>query len=336
MPAHNPRARGVNGTIRLGLVLAAAVMVPHPALAAGPAPVDLGSAAHFAILGDSSVSSTGGGTIEGDLGLSPGSGSSITGILTNQVHGVVYQVDATGPLGPYATVGPGLLSTSRVDSTAAYLDAEGRTVDRIVLSANENLGGQTLAPGLFWSPSALQIAGDLILDAGGDPNAVWIFQMHNSTLTTAEGAGHSRVILAGGAQARNVFWQVGSSATIKTFSVFKGTILALSDITMDTSCVIEGRALAGRDITFNGTSISLPTPEAPRFTHISRTATDSATVVLSTPPYFLVTLEACPDLLLTNWTTIVTDTPAASPWTNTDYAATAAVTQRFYRAFITP
>ena len=231
-------------------------MVPPRTLAAGPAPVALGSAAHFAILADSSISSTGGGAIDGDVGLSTGYGSSITGLLSNQVNGIIYAVDSSGPAG--SVPDPGLLSTAKFDFATAYTDASGRSADRIPLTAAENLGGQTLAPGLYGSPSSLQIAGDLTLDAGGDPDAVWIFQMPASTLTTADGPGNSRVILAGGAQARNIFWQVGSSATIGTFSDFKGTILAALDITLGTSCAVEGRALAGRDLTYNGESISLP------------------------------------------------------------------------------
>lgn len=246
--------------IRDGLMMAAvAMMLPCLTLAAsGPAPVDLGSAAHFAIFAGRAISSTGGGTISGDVGLSPGTGSSITGLITNQVNGLIYAIDATGPAG--SVVDPELLSTSKVDLAAAYDDAAARSVDRITVAGN--IAAQTLAPGLYWSSSSLMITGDLTLDAGGDPNAVWIFQMA-STLTTAAGAGNSRVILTGGAQAANVFWQVGSSATLGTFSVFKGTLMAAVDITMDTSCTMEGRALAGRDLTFNGESISLPTlPEA--------------------------------------------------------------------------
>jgi len=108
-------------------------------------------------------------------------------------------------------------------------------------------------------------------------------------------------------------------------------------ITMNTSSTMEGRALAfTAGVTFNAEGGSLPALEAPGFTHISRTTTDSVTVVLSTTPYFLLTLEMSPGLSLTNWTTIARDTPAVGPWTFTDDTATAALTQRFYRTFITP
>jgi hypothetical protein len=99
---------------------------------------------------------------------------------------------------------------------------------------------------------------------------------------------------------------------------------------------MEGRALARiAGVTYNGIGGSLPTPEAPIFTDISRTTTNSATVVLKTTPYFLLTLQSSPGLSPPNWTTIATNTPVTSPWTFTDNTATATVTQRFYRAFIT-
>jgi hypothetical protein len=123
--------------------------------------------------------------------------------------------------------------------TTAYNDAAGRTVGAVTTAGN--LGGQTLAPGLYKSTTSLEISsGDLTLDALGDPNAVWIFQMA-STLVTTTGR---QVILSGGAQAANIYWQVGSSATIGANSVFKGTILASESVTMNTGATLEGRALA--------------------------------------------------------------------------------------------
>ena len=128
---------------------------------------------------------------------------------------------------------------AQLDLTAAYNDAAGRTLGAVIVAGN--LGGQTLSPGLYKSTSSLEISsGDLTLDALGDPNAVWIFQMA-STLTTTAGR---QVILSGGAQAANIFWQVGSSATIGTTSVFKGNILAYTSITMNTGATLDGRALA--------------------------------------------------------------------------------------------
>jgi len=136
-------------------------------------------------------------------------------------------------------MGDAVTQGAKTDLTTAYNDAAGRTVGAVSVAGN--LGGQTLAPGLYISTSSLEISsGDLTLDALGDPNAVWIFQMA-STLVTTTGR---QVILSGGANAANVFWQVGSSATIGGSSVFKGTILAAQSITLDTGATLDGRALA--------------------------------------------------------------------------------------------
>src|SRR5206468_11179690 len=141
-----------------------------------------------------------------------------------------------------------------LDLTAAYNDAAGRTEGAIGVAGN--LGGQTLTPGLYKSTSSLEISsGDLTLDAQGDPNAVFIFQM-GSTLTTTVGR---QVILTGGARAANVFWQVGSSATLGTGSVFKGTIMALASITVTTGVNVEGRLLARTAaVTLDSNDIRLP------------------------------------------------------------------------------
>jgi len=323
--------------IFLILFLVAAVITPRQMLAgSGPQPVDLGSAAHFAILAGTAISSTGGGIIDGDIGLSPLGGEFITGLTTAQVNGTIYAVDTTGPTGSRAD--PMLLSMAKNDLSNAYNDATSRSIDQITLTDGENIGGQNLAPGLYWSASSLAITGDLILDAGGTSNAVWIFQM-GSTLTTADGGiGNplSRVILTNGALARNIIWQVGSSATLGTYSVFRGTILAKTSISMGTGSAMEGRALASEGaVTFNSQTGSLPMPEAPKFTYIS-TSNDTVTVVISTTPYYLVTLEACPDLLSTNWTTVTNDTPTTSLWTNTEHIVMADVTQCFFRAYLTP
>ncbi|MEI6210237.1 MAG: ice-binding family protein [bacterium] len=238
------------------LALALAVLAPCQTLqAASPAPVSLRSCAGFTILGATAVSTDGGGgIINGDVGLSPGAGSAITALTAAQVKGTIYAVDVSGPAG--SVMAPALLTTAQGDLTSAYIDAAGRSLARITVSGN--IGGTTLAPGLYLSSSSIQITGDLTLDAGGDPNAVWIFQM-GTTLTTAAGStpadkpGNSRVILAGGAQAKNVFWQVGSSATLGAYSVFKGTIMANVSITMGVGAITEGRALARTGaVTFNG------------------------------------------------------------------------------------
>jgi hypothetical protein len=145
---------------------------------------------------------------------------------------------------------------AQLDLTTAYNDAAGRTVGAIGVAGN--LGGQTLTPGLYKSTSSLAISsGNLTLDAQGNPNAVFIFQMA-STLTTSSGLG---VILAGGANPANIFWQVGSSATIGTSSAFDGNILASASISLATGATLNGRALALTAVTLDSNSVTSPVPE---------------------------------------------------------------------------
>src|ERR1051325_7526377 len=204
------------------IVLAVAVMFLRQDATAGQAPVPLGTATTFGVLAGSTVTSTGETTVNGDLGVSPG--AAVTGTL--RVSGMIHAGDPTA-------------AQAQAHLTIAYDDAAGRTVGAITVAGN--LGGLTLVPGLYKSTSSLEISsGDLTLDAQGDPNAVWIFQMGSTFVTTVG----RQVILAGGAKAANIYWQVGSSATLGTISVVKGNILALASITMNTGATLEGRALA--------------------------------------------------------------------------------------------
>jgi cytoskeletal protein CcmA (bactofilin family) len=185
---------------------------------------NLGSAISFAVLAASTVTSAGVSAVSGEMGLSPG--TSVTGFPPGMLAGMLHIADPTA-------------AQAQLDLTAAYNDAAGRTLGAITLAGN--LGGRTLAPGLYKSTSSLEISsGDLTLDAQGDASAVYIFEMA-STLVTTVGR---RVILAGGAQAANIYWQVGSSATLGVNSVFKGNILAMASITVTTGADVEGRLLA--------------------------------------------------------------------------------------------
>lgn len=299
--------------ILLGLVLATAFLsAPQTLLAAGPAPIDLKSAAHFTILATSTTTTTGGGIINGDVGLSP-VGSQ--GIPPEKINGTIHNGD------PVAAQAQLDLNDAIIAASPAQLPGG--------INAGAELGSQTLVAGVYQSPSgSYGITGDLTLFGG--PDDVWVFQMA-STLTVAVSG---RVILTGGAQARNIFWQVGSSATLGTSSVFKGTIMAYASISMNASSTLDGRALAQNGaVTYNGDGGALPTPDAPIFTRISRTA-NSSVIVLDTSAYFLVTLESSPGLSPANWTTLATNTPTTSIWTFTN-ATQSTVTQRFYRAFIT-
>ncbi len=189
------------------------------------APVPMTGASNFAVLAGSAVTNTGATVITGDLGLSPG--SSIGGFPPGILNGTRHINDP-------------IANQAKLDLTAAYNNAAGRTSTDIV-TLSGNIGGLTLTPGLYKSTSSLAISsGDLTFDAKGNANAIFIIQIA-STLTTTSGR---KVILAGGASASNIFWQVGSSATFGTTSVFKGTILAMQSITFNTGAKLDGRALA--------------------------------------------------------------------------------------------
>jgi hypothetical protein len=202
--------------------------------------VNLGSAEEFGILAGVGVSNAAGFSVINNMnvGIYPGLRSSITGFPpATIVNGVIYAADDIAPPGVAA-----LLLQAKLDLTAVYLFTEGATSPAPATVSGDQ-GGKTLAPGIYKSTSTLLIqSGDLTLDAQGDPNAVWIFQIA-SDFTTVGGAG-GNVILTGGAQAKNVYWQTGSSATIGDYTIFQGNILALTSITMNSHATAVGRMLA--------------------------------------------------------------------------------------------
>ena len=204
-------------------------------------PVVLGAAANFAVLAGPTVTNTGLTMIVGDLGVSPG--TAITGFPPGSVVGLQHAGDPTA-------------AEAEADLKTAYDEATARTSCSIPLAGN--LGGKTLAPGLYTSTTSLEIsAGDLTLDAEGDPDAVFVFQMTTTLITTSA----RQIILSGSAKAANVFWQVGSSATLGSSSLFEGTIMAAQSITLDTGATLEGRALARiAAITLDSSSITKPAP----------------------------------------------------------------------------
>lgn len=210
--------------------------------------VNLRSTADFVILAGSLISNVPTSAITGDIGLSPAARSFITGFGLTEVTGEIYAADDISPVGV-----PAMLTAAKGDLTTAYNDAAGRTsIDMVLLSGN--LGGLTLTPGLYKSSGSLEIsAGDLTFK--GDANAVFIIQIA-STLNTTPGR---QIILSGGAKASNIFWQVGTSATLGTTSVFKGTIMADQSISLNTGAIIEGRLFARiAAVTLKGNTIVKP------------------------------------------------------------------------------
>jgi hypothetical protein len=186
--------------------------------------VALGAAGTFTILAGSTVTSTGFAVVNGDLGLSPG--TSVTGFPPAILTGTSHVNNPTS-------------AQAQLDLTTAYNDAAGRTLAPVVVAGN--IGGQTFGPGLYKSTSTLAISsGNVTLDAQGDPDAIFIFQIASAFSVTSG----RQVFLINGAVPANVFWQVGTSATFETTSVFKGIILADQSISFDTGATLDGRALA--------------------------------------------------------------------------------------------
>lgn len=193
-----------------------------PSAFAAEAPVNLGSAGSYSILAGQTVTNTGSSTIAGNLGTSPG--TAITGFPPGLVSGEVHLAD-----------GPASLAQS--DLGVAYDNAASRQPMEIL---DADLSGRTLVGGVYARNTNLGLTGNVTLDGQGDPNSVWIFQIGSSLTTSID----SSVNLINGANACNVYWQVGSSATIGTRSDFKGSIMALTSVSVNTDSTVQGRVLA--------------------------------------------------------------------------------------------
>jgi hypothetical protein len=272
--SRSPRSRLLRrwgaGVLSLGvaavMVIVGAVGWTVSAAAAQP-PVGLGTAASFAVLAGSTVTNTGATVISGNLGLDPG--TAVTGFPPGKV------------IKGKTSVADAVALQAKSDLTTAYNDAAGRTP---VTTVSKNLGGQELAPGVYHAAKAMSLTGTVILDAHGDASAVFIFQA-GSTLITASS---SKVSLIDGADACNVFWQVGSSATLGTSTTFVGTILALTSATLDTGATVTGRALARNGaVTLDDNLITVPTcatTGTTTTTAAAATTTTSASSATTTPP----------------------------------------------------
>ncbi|MDX6584332.1 MAG: hypothetical protein QOI10_3516, partial [Solirubrobacterales bacterium] len=212
------------GLTTLAMMCAVVLLLAFSGTAEAATAAGLGTADSFAVLGGSTVTNTGPSVISGNLGVSPG--SAVTGFPPGTVtNGTIHAADAVA-------------DQAQRDTTTAYDDLAGQPCDTNL--TDQDLGGLTLTSGVNCFKKSAQLTGTLTLNAQGDPNAVFIFQI-GSTLTTASG---SRVNLINGAQACRVFWQIGSSATLGTTTAFVGNVLAYTSITANTSATVQGRLLA--------------------------------------------------------------------------------------------
>jgi hypothetical protein len=259
------RRRAAGAAVGAAALLVWAVAGQSPAYAAD-APVGLGTAAAYSVLGGTTVTNTGATTLAGDLGVYPG--SAVTGFPPGIVAGAIHAGDAAA-------------GQAQSDLTTAYNDAAGRAATTTVAG---DLVGQTLTPGVYKSSGPLAVSGALTLNGQGNPNSVFIFQVA-STLTTASA---SSIVLTNSAQACNIYWQVGSSATLGTGSTFNGNILALTSITATTGTTVQGRALARNGqvsldtnvFTMPGCATATPSPSAtPTAAAVPTAATPTATAL---------------------------------------------------------
>lgn len=242
--------------IAVALAFGFAWAVPR-AYAVGPTTVNLATADPFAILAGTGITDVPTSVIIGNVGVSPASGASITGLTCAEVTGTIYTVDAAGPA--CRVVDGPLMVTAKNDLTAAFIDAAGRTP---VTTVPTELGGTTLTAGVYDSASTTfgitAGAGPLVLDGQGDSSAVFIFEMDAAGTGLTVGPG-STVSLVNGAQACNVFWRVDTAA-IDTTAAFKGNVLALTSITVANGANIEGRLLARNgNVTLDNDTVTRPT-----------------------------------------------------------------------------
>jgi hypothetical protein len=227
------------------------------ATAAGPSPVNLRTAGDFAILTGTGVTTTGTTTVVGDMGVSPIAATAMTGFgliadstntfsTSSLVTEKIYAAD-------YAPPTPSKMTTAISDMETAFTDAAGRTSPDFIELGGGDISGKTLLPGLYKWGTGVLITNAGITLAGG-PNDIWIFQVAGNMIVD-NGAIFT---LVGGAQAKNIFWQISGKATLGTTADVKGIILSQTLISMNTGAKLSGRALAQTAVTLIANTISAP------------------------------------------------------------------------------
>ena len=248
------RASAIGATLLCGALVGAFL----PGVASAATQVQLGTATPFAVLAGSEVTNVPTSAITGDVGLSPATGGDYAGLTQLQVTGAIYATDGAGPAG--SVNDPGLLTQAKNDLTTAYVTAANDLPTATYSSGDNQLGGKTLNPGVYAFGHAatanLTAASPLVLSGNG----VFVFQASSDLVT----ASSSVVELVNGAQACNVFWVVGSSATLASSSTFVGTLMALDSATLATGATVDGRILArNAAVTLDANTITAPTTCTP-------------------------------------------------------------------------
>jgi hypothetical protein len=238
--------------LALGVTAAALFATAGSALGAapGPVPVFLGSAGKFVILTKTGITNVPTSAVTGDIGTSPITGAA--NLLTcTEVTGKVYSADAAGP-GPCSVEDPARLTVAVLDMQYAYTDAAGRSTPDYTELGTGNIGGMTLVPGLYKWGTGVTIPTDVTLSGG--PNDVWIFQISGNLIQSNGAAVH----LSGGAQARNVFWQVAGLTVLGTTAHFEGIVLCKTMIAMQTGASVNGRLYAQTAVTLQMNAVTKP------------------------------------------------------------------------------
>ena len=236
----------------MATMLAVVALGASSAAIAAQTPVDLGSAGTFAILSKSGVTDVYQSAVTGNVGSSPITGAAIL-LKCKEVSGTIFSVNAAGPF-PCTVTAPSYLTASVLDMQIAYLDAKGRSSpDFTELGAGE-IGGKTLRPGLYKWGTGVKISSNVTLMGG--PNDVFIFQIAGPLLQ----ASATRVIMARGAQAKNVFWQVAGGVAIGTTAHLEGNVLSKTNIAVKTGASVHGRLLAQTAVTLQMNAVTQPGP----------------------------------------------------------------------------
>jgi hypothetical protein len=308
-----------------------AVLLTNSDAIGAQAPVNLGTSGNYVILAKSGISSVPTSAVTGNLGVSPIDSTAITGFsltldssgqfsTSSQVTGEVYAPDYASPTSVSLTTAVG-------DMQTAYTDAAGRTLPDYTELGSGNIGGMTLTAGLYKWSTGVTIPTDVTLSGG--PNSVWIFQIAGDMSI----AGATSVILSGGAQAQNIFWQVagGVGVDLGTTSQFEGTIMTEAGINMETGASINGRLLAQTAVTLDANSITIaPVLAPPSFGPIGRAPNGTVTLAITNTPGLAMTIQISTNLV--SWTTLTSLTPSNSPEVFVD-TTESGYRMLFYRAF---